>query len=314
MSEIQQASEDKFVTLKGYLLQMPKSIKSFSQSMRSLYADKAVGTSTDAARKFRKLRDETRHNALLYLESILPVTTKFVMVLEDHFGTYDALSFEEWCEMLPDIQEEMTSHKELAQTVVTMHNELITPLKKCEDEAKIILTEFKDLQATSEKKAEASQGSAESRNMKEVIFDFARRQIPKCRICGVNGEDNMANVFPKEAEPEIYEDAAALVTKTLIPALADFIDGLIKAAKLFEVIESDLPSMVEITDETIDTRRHSFTGVKNEAKDLKSLCKAFFAVLPDVRTDFQAIPAEETHQNIVEKSLEESKETTFCNE
>ena len=145
MSQIEEACKNEAVSLKTHLHEMPTNMHLFSLSMRSLYADQAVGTSTKAAQKFRQLRDGTRQHAMVYLKCILPITTKFVMVLKDYFATYDALSYEEWCELLPDILEETTSHKELAHTVVKMHEDVIVPLKKREDEAKIIMTEFKSL-------------------------------------------------------------------------------------------------------------------------------------------------------------------------
>jgi hypothetical protein len=44
--------------------------------------------------------------------------------------------------------------------------------------------------------------------------------------------------------------------------------------------------------------------IRNEAKELKSLCQAFYAVLPAVRTDFEAIPDKGTDQNYVDNWLE----------
>ena len=44
-----------------------------------------------------------------------------------------------------------------------------------------------------------------------------------------------------------------------------------------------------------------------KAKEIKSDCKGFYAVLPSVRTDFQAIPNEGTDQNYVDKWLEKQK-------
>ncbi len=40
------------------------------------------------------------------------------------------------------------------------------------------------------------------------------------------------------------------------------------------------------------------------AREMKSLCQVFYAALPDVRTDFAAIPNEDTDQNYVDKWLE----------
>jgi hypothetical protein len=43
--------------------------------------------------------------------------------------------------------------------------------------------------------------------------------------------------------------------------------------------------------------------MSKEAEEMKSLCQAFYAALPDVRTDFAAIPSEGTDQNYVDKWL-----------
>lgn len=47
--------------------------------------------------------------------------------------------------------------------------------------------------------------------------------------------------------------------------------------------------------------------MNKEAKDMKSICQVFYAVLPDVRTDFLAIPSEGTNQNYVDKWLEKQR-------
>ena len=49
--------------------------------------------------------------------------------------------------------------------------------------------------------------------------------------------------------------------------------------------------------------------MNKEAKDMKSICQIFYAALPDVKTDFLAIPQEGTNQNYVDKWLEKQKKT-----
>ena len=100
---------------------MSKSMRVFSVSMRSLYVDKAVGTSTEAARKFRKLRDDTRNDAMVYLKGILPLSTKFVASISEYFEYYDALEYEEWCDMISDILKETIGYRQLCETLLTMH-------------------------------------------------------------------------------------------------------------------------------------------------------------------------------------------------
>ena len=136
---------------------MPRNLRFFCKSLRSLYAENDVGTSTDVSRKFRKLRDNTRQDAILYLKCHLPISTatKFVSSIKEYFEYYDwVLAYEEWCEMLPDIRAETRTYKEIAQTLLEMHEELMTSLKKREDEAKMIMKEFTVLQSAFYKQEE----------------------------------------------------------------------------------------------------------------------------------------------------------------
>jgi hypothetical protein len=68
MSDIQRKTAGNgVIDLKENLKEMPRDMHIFSLSMRALYTDRAVGcTSTDAACKFRKLRDDTRNDAIWY--------------------------------------------------------------------------------------------------------------------------------------------------------------------------------------------------------------------------------------------------------
>ena len=116
----------------------------------------------------------------------------------------------------------------------------------------------------------------------------------------------MAKAIAKQAESEVQGAAALVVAETLIPALSNFIDGLTKAAGFFQSVEMELQSFVENTSKSIDSpKRLHYRRMKNEAKDLKPLCQVFYAVLPVVRTDFEAIPTKRTDQNFVDKWLEE---------
>ena len=68
MSQIKEECKNEAVSLKEHLHEMPRNVHLFSLSMRSLYAEQAVGTSTKTAQKFRQLRDGTRQHAMVYLK------------------------------------------------------------------------------------------------------------------------------------------------------------------------------------------------------------------------------------------------------
>ena len=305
MSDIQtKTAENGVLVLKENLREMPENMHIFSLSMRALYTDKAVGTSTNAARKFRKLRDDTRNDAMVYLKCILPVTTKFVMSIKEYFANYDALSYEEWCEMLPDILEETTKYKELAQTVKGMYEGMMVSLKKREDQAKLVMTSLKDLQLEYEKQKQQLEATAKTKMSWAVGLAFIPcvNMIATPWLAAASNAD-YAKAIAKQAESHIHEAAALVVAETLIPALANFIEGLTKTAGFFQVMETELQSFEEKSGIEYPKKLH-YKRITNEAKELKSLCQAFYAVIPAVRTDFEAIPDEDTDQNYVDKWLD----------
>lgn len=98
---------------------------------------------------------------------------------------------------------------------------------------------------------------------------------------------------------------ALVVANTLIPALSHFIDGLKNAAGFFQIMEKELQSFEGKAGKNVESpKKLHYKVMRKEAKEMKSLCQAFYAVLPDVPTDFEAIPNEGTDQNYVDKWLE----------
>ena len=305
MSDIQNTTEIVVDVLRENLRIMPKNMCLFSLSIRSLYANKAVGTSTDVSKRFRKLRDDTRKDAILYLKCHLPISTKFVSSIKEYFEYYDALDYEEWCELLPDIREETRIYKEVAQTLLEMHEVLMTSLKKREDDAKIIMTEFEDLQSAFEEQKKILEASAESR-MKwafTLLFVPGVNLIATPLLTSLAREDTV-RAIAKGGQAKVHEAAVIVVAETLIPALSHFIDGLRKAAGFFEAMENDMQSFEGKAETNIDSpKRLHYKVMRQKAKEMKSLCQAFYAALPDVRTDFEAIPNKGTDQNYVDKWL-----------
>ena len=309
MSEVKKRAEEGVTDLKSSLKQMPFDMRMFSLSMRSLYTDAAVGTSGEAAQKFRKLRDDTRNDAAVYLQCILPVSTQFVSNLKEYFDYYDTLSFDEWVECLPDIIEDSKTYKELAQTVMKMHEDIIVPLKKRQDEAKIIMKEFKDLREEFEKKKNELEDKASSQKGWAFGLSFVPYvNLIATPILNALGDANLSEAIANQEESKIHEAAALVVAECLIPALSSFIKGLEKAAGFFQVMEIELQSFQGKAEKGVNSPKMLYYRMmKGQAKEMKSLCQTFYAVLPQIRTDFEAIPNEGTDQNYVDKWLEKKK-------
>ena len=272
--------------LSQHLEEMAENMRTFSSCFRTLYTDQAVHGHDEAAVKFRKIRDDTRRDAMVYLKCILPATTNFIRSVKEYFQYYEALSYEEWCEMLQDILEETRTNENLAQTVLDIHHDITDPLKTRQNEARMVMAEFVNLQSV----YHLSEGSPRG---------------------------NMAQTVASEMQYDINKNAARTVAETLTPALSGFVDGLKKVARFFGIIENELELFEGRSEGDMDERKQSYYKViRNSAKRIISLCAAFCGILPDVRTDFEALPSQDTDQNYVDKWLEKTfpdieSQTTF---
>ena len=311
MGDIGEKVENELKELDASMKKMPKAMRIFSLTMRSLYADKAVGTNDELAKRFRTLRDETRNDAMVYIKGILPLSTKFVSCISEYFEYYEVLNFEEWCDMIADILEETTGYRQLCEALVKMHEDIMVPLKKRRDSAKTMIDEFKDLTETYQRQSKELEGIA----MDRLKWEYALFFVPGVNFIAVpllqaSASTNMVESIAKSKQAEIAEAASITVAETLIPALEKFIDGLRSTAGFFSVMEQELRKFEGKAEKAKNEPKKLYYKVMNkQAKDMKSICQGFYAVLPDVRTDFFAIPTEGTDQNYVDKWLEKQKKT-----
>ena len=307
--QISQSADKEVTKLKEIIRDMPTDMRLFSLAMRSLYAERAVGGDSRSVEEFRKLRDATRNDAMVYLKGILPLSTNFVASISEYFEYYEALEFEEWCEMLSDILEETTAYRELAETLVKMHEDILVPLKKRQDEAKIILKEFKDLQQEFEKKKKELEERAATKQSWAAGLAFVPYvnaiAIP---LLAASAHSDTVEAIAKGAQSEIQGAASLTISETLIPALESFISGITKAAGFFSIVENELRKFEGKAHKSQEApKKLHYTVMKKEAKEMKSICQSFYAMLPAVRTDFEAIPTEGTDQNYVDRWLEKQK-------
>ena len=302
MAEGSRKTKREVKTVEGTLKDMTVDMRIFSLTLRSLYVQNAVGTNEEPAKEFRRLRDDTRNDAMVYLRCILPVCTKGVSCISEYIEYYDALDDEKWCEMLPGTLQEITGYKELCSTVLQMLEDILIPLKERKDEALLSVTncKLKDLQVEYEEK---------EREQEE------RAQLPFVRgtaapLLGFAADSDMAKAVAEEQQAKLQEAASMPVSEALIRALENFIDGIEEAAEVFSRIEEDLMELENLAPNADNDPKKLYHFVtKNEATHMKSACQSFLAVLPDVKTDFLTIPAQGTDQNYVDQWLEKLKET-----
>ena len=311
MSDTEKQAEISIKDLREQLQSMPLDMRLFSICMRSLYSDQAVGTNSKGARKFRELRDKTRNDAMVYLKGVLPLSIQLVSSISEYFEYYEALEYEEWREMLSDILEETIGYREMCEALEKTHEDILVPLKEREDQARVIVKEFKHLQQEFEKKKEELEGSASTKRSWAVSLAFVPivNVIASPMLCAA-AESDLASAVAKGCEANVQEAAAIIVSESLIPALKNFISGISKAAGFFAVMEQELKKFEGKAEKSkSDSKKLYYKTMKAQASDMKSLCQGFYAVIPEVRTDFLAIPTKGTDQNYIDRWLEKQKKT-----
>ena len=311
MSDTEKQAENSVKDLREQLQSMPVDMRIFSLCMRSLYSDQAVGTDSEGARKFRELRNKTRNDAMVYLKGVLPLSTKLVSSISEYFEYYEALEYEEWREMLSDILEETIGYREMCQALLKMHEDILVPLKEREDQARVIVKELKHLQEEFERKKKELEEKACTKRSWAVGLAFVPFvNVIASPVLFSAAESDVASAVAKGCEAKVQEAAAITVSDTLIPALKGFISGISKAAGFFSVMEQELKKFEGKAEKSkSDGKKLYYKVMKAQASDMKSLCQGFYAVIPEVRTDFLAIPTEGTDQNYIDRWLEKQKKT-----
>ncbi|KAK3738576.1 hypothetical protein QZH41_001184 [Actinostola sp. cb2023] len=303
--------EDKaLLNINDALKTLPNDMMKFSLYMKSLYVEKAVGTDSEAAQKFRQLRDDTRNDAMVYLKGVLPVSKKLVSAIDDYFDYYDGLAYEEWLKNLPDILEETQGYRELCEIVVKMHEGMLIPLKQRENMAKEVMLELTELQEEYDKKKKELEASAETKKDWALGLAF----IPFVNIfaspaLAASADEDMAEATANCAQAKLQEAAALLVKEELIPCLNAFISGLEKVAGFFSIVENQLQQFIGKGEKSQENpKKLHYTMMKKKAKEMRSNCDSFMAVLPAVRTNFESIPSEGTDKNYIDRWLEKQKQ------
>lgn len=309
-------TENQIASFENTFHELPAQMRIFSLCMRSLYAESAVGSDTEEVKKFRQLRDNTRDDALAYLKGILPVVSLSVANIGDYFELYVALDIDEWWECLDDVIEEATKYHESCQILIKLHEDILVPLKKREDEAKILYKQMEKL--TEVFKRDAAKLRDEASNKRGWAIGLAFIPLVgaiAAPILGIQADSVLAEAVAKSENAQVNAMATKVVCDALVPALNSFIRGLEQVAGFFEIIMMELQSFkgkgqdaaIKKSQGQETPMKLHYKCMKNKATNVKKGCHAFHAILPSVRTDFAAIPFEGVDQNYVDKWLQQQK-------
>ncbi|XP_071834872.1 uncharacterized protein [Apostichopus japonicus] len=304
------ATEEKVTTFAVALKELPRSMRIFSLCLRSLYAEKAVSSSSDKAIAINEIRDQTRRDAIVYVNGVLPLCTQVVRSIQEFFEYYEGLEHDEWKECLPDILDEVNGYQQCCTEVVKMHEDMMVPLKKRQDKAKILISELKDLnQELSRKVQELEEEAADSNWWASILSVVPVVNAIATPLLRISANSDLGKAVAEAKQVEINEAAIFVVSHALIPALSAFIDGLNAVAGFFSVMKEELTTFKSKGEKaTQDAKRLHYIMMRKKAVEIIGSCKEFYAMIPGVRTDLRCIPEKPDDQNYVDKWLIKQQE------
>jgi hypothetical protein len=146
------------------LKEMPTLMRNFSRGLRSLYAECAFN-GDQSIEDFRKVRDDVRDYAAVYVSEVLPKVLTTVLSIKSFFDYYIALDYKEWEECLDDIVNELGLYEKDCKMLMQMHKKLEVSLKKSEDEALTFIEGMKLLSSQLEEKGKKHERDANIKRM-----------------------------------------------------------------------------------------------------------------------------------------------------
>ena len=305
--------------LSAELEHLPNRMSSVPSIIRSLVDEKPVPMSSDAARRIRKLRHDTGGAAVAYVKCVLPLVQLCISDIKGYFKHYQDLPMDEWRKRIRAITQEVKEHKEVCDTLVAIHEHLMTKLKQQEDDATRFMNERKCLAAKLEEEANAFRnegrtvvgvGSVFSGTLAFLVSPIgaavAGAVITTCSLFAAKTKIDQGTKKDEEASKE--SAAVAVIRDTLLPALRKFINIAQCASEAFAVLQNELEAFQEKGEKAMEGDEPEYIHYKvmnGKAKRIISSCTNSGAEIHSCLSNVDAFTAEELDSDNLEKSLEE---------
>jgi len=317
LSEAMAGSGDGVRSLVKELDQLPMDMIKFSLGLKDLFSTKRV-TEKAETKKFLKVRDDVRKNAVVYSNKILPVTEEVVRAIGFHADYFEDLDFEEWSENLQEIIEDLEESEDRCAMLHYMHMTILENLSTTSDDANEALISMEDLKTKYEEKAE--QLVAEARILQQsadgtraigklfsgftfgisiLICDYIAENVD------VSSKAKTTDSIAMDANAMVMAEASFLTKETLIPAVQDFINAVEAIRQFLVKTKETLKKMHKAGDKGL--KKIHYNTMKKKSKGLSDNCMKFLMLTDVIRHSLKSIPSEPGDKNFVDKWLEQEK-------
>jgi len=282
-----------------------KSIRKFSLSMRDMFVDNETLTSSSAAARFKKLRDDTRNVAVAFAKVGLPLIKQCVSDINSDLEYYIDLTKDKWWTVIADKVEEMKAHKEAFNALVEIHEHFLSELRTLQDDAFILMDERPDVAAMYEDEA----NNLKIKALLLTGFSAALSYIPQLSgivalAVGQSARSSMDQSTRRNQQASAENAVVAAIRDTAVPALREFIKALECINCLFGVIQDQLDTLQVKGEKAIEGEKPKYLHyklMKKKAGQIMNHCNELIKELPSIRSDLLAIPMQGLDDHYVER-------------
>lgn len=257
----------------------------FSISVSALYAESALGL------PLKNLHRETKKDALLYINGILPLHSVVMRSIENFFNQYVSRDFDQWEQYLSVMLNDVRGFRQCCDVLLKLHMEIMVRVKKRQDQTVELKAELTNLTEEMERKKMELENSVE----KQKQWAFYLLFVPGINIIASPLLYVRTNIDERRAEAEGHEtkinrSALAMVDETMIPFLDIFTHSLNAVAGSCKVIEQDILSFEGKTKKVMKLHQEMhYKVMKRQSTEIKQNCTAFLNMIRKVRCDFQSM-------------------------
>lgn len=313
------AQDQQLVEVQESLATLPLSMVKFSSMIRSLYSVNQVTGEDQGTKLFLEVRDDTRRNAAIYKEKVLPLTEEVIRHIGFFADSFIDFDYEDWTEGLDDIISDITKAIGFIDILRQMHLTIIEDLKKNEDKAQVGLKmmgkmadEYQKKAAELERKAKEFSDSADAKKWWGNVTGIFTAGITTIVLHSVaqtdvqKAKENAVSSLAKQENADLAHRVANITSSMLIPAVKEFVEGMETCSSFLVNTKENLEKMKNYGEK--GKKEMYFKGMKKKAQLLSSSSMRFLMMTDMMRTDIAAIPENPNDKNYVDIWYEQQKE------
>jgi len=294
---------------------LPLQLVTFSTTLHALYNAYQVTGLDEATETFLEVRDNTRRNALVYAEKVLPITEDVIREIGMFIYFFTDLDFDDWTECLDDMISGLIRAEEDCDKLKHLHNTIIVDLKMNEDKAVKGIQMLEKMREMYKKQAEALREEAEAHIKYKEYGKKVETYVHICTL-GISklldivyvpksksrkAEKKIIKATAKDENANIAELAKDLTNIYLIPSIKEFLASLEACSEWISQTKEKLTHLKRFGQMSMGSKLQFFKIMKKRATDISESIQVFLGVTDKIRNILFGIPSEPDDMNYVDK-------------